>query len=154
VGEAAAEAESVGVVCVVAVCVGVVGCVVVGCVVVGVDVFGVGMDDFVGDGDFVGVCDFDGVGFLAGGTTLLLVTPSDELMGCGALGDAFLPAAECDGVTVGATVLLLTVLDGWLLLEISTAMIATTPMAAAPIPANKNARDPLLRGAGILWVPF
>jgi hypothetical protein len=35
------------------------------------------------------------------------------------------------------------------LLEISTAMIATMPMAAAPMPANKNVRDPLPRGGRI-----
>jgi len=33
------------------------------------------------------------------------------------------------------------------LLEISTAMMATTPMAAAPMPANKKVRLPGLREA-------
>jgi hypothetical protein len=35
-----------------------------------------------------------------------------------------------------------------LLLEISTAMIATTPMAAAPVPANKKLRFLGFRGSG------
>jgi hypothetical protein len=57
--------------------------------------------------------------------------------------------AAPDWVWVGSVVLLPTPLrDELLLLEISTAMIATTPMAAAPMPANKKDRFPGLRGSG------
>jgi hypothetical protein len=62
--------------------------------------------------------------------------------------------ADGDDVWVGATVLVPTVADWLLLLEISTAIIATMPMAAAPIPANKKVRDPLPRGGGICWASF
>jgi hypothetical protein len=55
---------------------------------------------------------------------------------------------------VGATVLVPVFADWLPLLEISTAIIATTPMAAAPIPANKKVRDPLPRGGGIRWASF
>jgi hypothetical protein len=41
-----------------------------------------------------------------------------------------------------------------LLLEISTAMIATTPMAAAPMPANKKLRSPGPREPGRGLVPL
>jgi len=37
------------------------------------------------------------------------------------------------------------------LLEISTATIATAPMAAAPVPAIRKGRFPELRGAGSRW---
>jgi hypothetical protein len=54
-----------------------------------------------------------------------------------------------DVVWVGAVVPPTPVTGVLPLLEISTAIIATTPMAAAPIPANKKVRDPPPRGAGI-----
>jgi hypothetical protein len=38
--------------------------------------------------------------------------------------------------------------------EISTAMIATAPTAAAPIPVSKEACDPVPRGAGVRWTSF
>lgn len=44
--------------------------------------------------------------------------------------------------------------EGLLLLEIRTAMIATTPMAAAPMPANKNVLLLDLRGPGSRWASF
>jgi hypothetical protein len=61
---------------------------------------------------------------------------------------------DCDCVWVGAVVLVPEFAELLPLLEISTAIIATTPMAAAPMPANKKVRDPLPRGAGIRWASF
>ena len=52
-----------------------------------------------------------------------------------------------DWVWVGSVVVGPVFVDGPLL-EISTAMIATTPMAAAPMPANKNVLLTGLRGPG------
>jgi hypothetical protein len=52
-----------------------------------------------------------------------------------------------DWVWVGIVVLG-PLLGGGPLLEISTAMIATTPMAAAPMPANKKVLLPGLREPG------
>jgi hypothetical protein len=50
---------------------------------------------------------------------------------------------------VGSVVLLPTLFTVELpMLETTTATIATTPMAAAPMPANKKDRFPVLRGAG------
>jgi hypothetical protein len=98
----------------------------------------------------VGLGDFDGVGFLVVGTTLLLgPSPPAVLPGCDAVAEApVLRPPDGDAVWVGAVV------DGELvaalfpLLEISTAIIATMPIAAAPIPANRKVRDPFPRGAG------
>ena len=120
---------------------------------VGVGV-GVGVGDFDGDGDFVGdfvavgdfeaVTDFDEAGVGGGITILAGLPPTKLLAGCaGALVCATaLGRAGCDWVWVGSVMLGPGPSDGPLLLEISTATIATTPMAAAPIPANKKVRDP------------
>lgn len=123
---------------------------------VGVGV-GVGVGDFVGDGDFDGdfeaVTDFDETG-VGGGTTMLaglppakLLTGRDEAVVC----TTALGCAGCDWVMVGAVVMLPVFKAVLLLLVISTATIATTPMTAAPIPPNKKVRapgDPAPRGGG------
>ena len=125
---------------------------------VGVGV-GVGVGDFDGDGDFVAVGDFEAVADLdaagvGGGSTILAGLPPPKLLtGCdGALVCATaLGRAACDWVWVGSVMLGPGPSGGLLLLEISTATIATTPMAAAPIPANKKVRDPgdpVPRGGG------
>jgi len=82
------------------------------------------------------------------------LTPPMALTGCEAFpaGPFALAVAE-DAVWVGIVVLPPTLFKfELLLLEISTAMIATTPMAAVPMPANKKDRFPVLlslvRGAG------
>jgi hypothetical protein len=66
-----------------------------------------------------------------------------------------LGVADCDTVWVGIVVLLPMFKDALWLFEISTATIATTPMAAAPIPATRNVRDPPdpppWGGGGIRW---
>ena len=69
------------------------------------------------------------------------------LIGCEGLADGLLWAVGCDCVWVGA-MMLGPDPGGVLLLEISTAMIATMPTAAAPIPANKKVRLPGPRGPG------
>jgi hypothetical protein len=61
---------------------------------------------------------------------------------------------DCACVWVGAVVLPPGFAELLPLLEISTAIIATTPIAAAPMPANKKVRDPLPRGADIRWASF
>jgi len=61
---------------------------------------------------------------------------------------------DCDCVWVGTVVLVPRFAELLPLLEISTAIIATTPIPAAPIPANKKVRDPLPRGGGICWASF
>lgn len=135
----------------------VVGAVVVGAVVAGVDDF-VDVGVFVGVGFFVGVDDFDADAdaFPVVGTTLMPGIPPPTLLpGCDALGEApVLWAVDCDDVWVGTVVLVPIFAELLPLLEISTAIIATMPMAAAPIPANKKVRDPLPRGGGIRWASF
>ena len=134
---------------------------------VGVGV-GVGVGDFEGDGDFVAVgdfeavavfeaaTDFDGAGVVTGSTILAGLPPAKLLTGC----DEALVCATalgrtgCDWVWVGSVMLGPGPSGGLLLLEISTATIATTPMAAAPIPANKKVRFPGRRGSGRGPVPF
>jgi hypothetical protein len=73
-----------------------------------------------------------------------------------ALGDVLARWLAADWLWVGSVVLLPppSLDEGLLLLEISTAMIATTPMAAAPMPANKNVRLLDLRGPGSRWASF
>ena len=119
---------------------------------VGVGV-GVGVGDFVAVGDFEAVADFDEAGVVTGSTVLAGLPPAKLLTGCdGALVRATtLGRAGCDWVWVGSVMLGPGPSGGVLLLEISTATIATTPMAAAPIPANKKVRDPgdpVTRGGG------
>ena len=98
--------------------------------------------------------DFDGVGFPVVVTTLLPGTPAPAvLIGCEALADGLLWPADGDVVWVGAVMLLLGG-AAFPLLEISTAMIATMPMAAAPMPANKKVRLLGLRGPGPRSGPF
>ena len=81
--------------------------------------------------------------------------PPPVLTGGAALVAAcFLGAATCDCVWIGAVVLVPGVADELPLLEISTAMIATMPMPAAPMPANKKVRDPLPRGGDICLASF
>src|SRR6185437_863816 len=107
--------------------------------VVGGDVLG---------GGLVGVGDFDGVGFPVVPPTLLPgATPPPWLMGGVVLVGVPVLWAVPDWVWVGSIVSGPLFGDGPLL-EISTAMIATTPMAAAPMPANKNVLLPGLRGPG------
>jgi hypothetical protein len=126
-------------------------------VVAGVDDF-VAVGVFVGVGFFVGVDDFDADAdaFPVVGTTLMPGIPPPTLLpGCDALGEApVLWAVDCDDVWVGAVVLVPMFAELLPLLEINTAIIATMPMAAAPIPANKKVRDPLPRGGGIRWASF
>jgi hypothetical protein len=55
---------------------------------------------------------------------------------------------------VGAVVVAGGAADEGLWLESSTAIIATTPMAAAPIPANRKVRFPELRVTGCDCIPF
>jgi hypothetical protein len=98
----------------------------------------------------VGLGDFDGVGFLVGTTVLLGARPPTLLPVCDAVADApVLRPPDGDAVWVGATELCELFAVLFPLLEISTAMIATMPIAAAPIPANRKVRDPLPRGGGI-----
>ena len=129
----------------------------VGVVVVGV---GVGVADFVGVGAFVavdvlagvfeGASDFVAVVPVAPTTTPVPGLTPTALTGC----EAFTAAPPLwvtgpDWVWVGSVVLPPTLFKvELLLLEIRTAMIATTPMAAAPMPATKKDRFPLPRGAG------
>jgi len=119
------------------------------------DFFGVG--DFVGVRDFVGLGDFDETGdAVPVGTTLVPGTPAPTLVaGCDAVrgAAALLPVGDDDD-WVGATVFVLVFAALLPLFEISTAIIATIPMAAAPIPANRNVRDPLPRGGGIRCASF
>ena len=111
--------------------------------------------DVVAVGDFVVVGrrrwvlvvlgDFDGDGMpcLLSAPTLLPGTPAPAVLtGCEGLVDELLVAPPATDVWVGAVVLLAGPDAALPLLEISTAMIATTPMAAAPIPANKKVRVP------------
>jgi hypothetical protein len=128
-----------------------------GCVLAGGDVMGVvGGDvvtvgDFVSVGDFFGVGDFDEAGdFAVVGPTLMPWPPLPPVLTGGAvLGDALGLWASTPGwVCVGSVVLVPGPGDALPLLEISTAMIAMTPMAAAPMPANKKVRLPGLRGPG------
>jgi len=109
--------------------------------VVGDTFFPVGLGDFDGDGD----------AFLVVGPTITGWAPPPKLLvGCDVLaGDADLWPTDADGVWVGKIVWPCPMFDDVpLWLEISTAIIATTPMAAAPIPANKKVRFPGLRGPG------
>jgi hypothetical protein len=142
--------------------------------VVGGDVVGVG--DIVGDGDVVGVGEVVGVGFVdlvgdAGGFVVVLFTE-----GVGVVSPTLLPGKPPPPLSLGGVVLAFAAVLGvgaaellWvgavveltprfeevlLLLEISTAMIATTPMAAAPMPANKKVRFPGPREPGCGLVPF
>ena len=73
-----------------------------------------------------------------------------------ALGDVLAGWLALDWVWVGSVVLVPppSLEEVPLLLEISTAMIAMTPMAAAPMPANKNVRLLDLPGAGSRWASF
>ena len=141
------------------------GCVVGGCVVgdsvgAGDVVVGVGDGDVVvGVGDFVGDCvgaggseevsEFDEDTVSGATTTLAGLPPTKLLTGCEVLVCAtVLWLADDDEFWVGIVVLIPRFDVEGLLLEISTAMIATTPMAAAPIPANKKLRFPGFRGCG------
>jgi hypothetical protein len=138
----------------------VVGDVVTGGVVVvvtGGDVVSVG--DFVGVADFFGVGDFDGEAFPVVGSTIMPGPPPPTVLtGCETVADeSFLGAADCECVWGGAVVLCPMCAELLPLLEISTAIIATTPMAAAPIPATRKVRDPPdppPRGGGIRWASF
>jgi hypothetical protein len=77
------------------------------------------------------------------------------LPGGDALGDELAVwLAATDWLWGGAVGLVPGVADEGPLLEISTAMMAMTPTAATPIPANKKVRDPLPRGAGIRCASF
>ena len=77
------------------------------------------------------------------------------LPGGDALGDELAVwLAATDWLWGGAVGLVPGVADEGPLLEISTAMIATTPMAAAPIPANKKVLLPGLRDPGIRSASF
>jgi hypothetical protein len=134
----------------------------VGRVLVGVGVVLVGVG--VGVAEFVGVADFVAVGVLAGvfegASDFVAVVPVAPpttpvpglpmaLTGRETVTPGLLCAVAPDWVWVGSVVLLPTLFKvELLLLEISTAMIATTPMAAAPMPAIKKDRFPLPRGAG------
>ena len=121
---------------------------------------GVGVGDFDGDGDFVAVgdfeaeADFDAAGVVTGSTILAGLPPPKLLTGCddeALVCTTALGRTGCDWVWVGSVMLGPGPSGGLLLLEISTATIATTPMAAAPIPANKKVRDPgdpVPRGGG------
>ncbi len=122
----------------------------------------------VGVADFVGVADLVAVGVLLGvfeapgvfeaavvpvaptATPVPGLMPPMALTGCEALASGpFAGAVAPDAVWVGIVVSLPTLFRFELpLLEISTATIATTPMAAAPMPAIKKDRFPLPRGAG------
>jgi hypothetical protein len=114
---------------------------------------------FVVGGRVVGgrvVGDFDAVGFPVVAPTITPgPTPPNVLTGCETPVDGlFAWVADAVGVWV-VTMVLFPLFPGVLpLLEISTAMIATMPMAAAPIPANKKVRDPVPRGDGIRWASF
>jgi hypothetical protein len=144
------------------------GGVVGGCVVGGVVVGGCVVGGFVVGGFVVGGCvggcvgggcvvgDFDAVGFPVVAPTITPgPTPPNVLTGCETPVDGlFAWVADDVGVWV-VTMVLFPLFPGVLpLLEISTAMIATMPMAAAPIPANKKVRDPVPRGDGIRWASF
>ena len=113
----------------------------VGGVVVGV-VGGVVFGDFVGVGDFfaVGDVDEDFVPVTPPPTLLPVLPLTEVLTGCVVL-TCGLGLWDCVvAVWVDTEVLVPAFDEGPPLLEISTAMIATTPMAAAPMPANKNVR--------------
>jgi hypothetical protein len=121
------------------------------------DVFVVGVGDTLGL--VVGFDDFDGdtdVGPVVGPTLMPGSPPPGALVGCDApVPELGLTLAGADWLAVGSVwPLLLPPPDAPVLLEISTAMIATTPMAAAPIPANRNVRFPGLRVAGCGPAPF
>ena len=89
------------------------------------------------------VGDLDGVGFPVVAPTLTPGAPPPAVLtGCEVPdGLARWPGVD-DWVWVGAMTLGPVFDPEPLLLEISTAMIATTPMAAAPMPANKKVRLP------------
>ena len=121
---------------------GVVGAVVVGGAVGLVDFVGVG----VGVGDFEATGDFDEIGDPVAPTTtrpLPGLTPTVLPPGwVTPLPATALWLASPDWLWVGIVVLPPRFSDEELLLEISTAMIATTPMPAAPIPAIRKFRLP------------
>jgi len=132
--------------------------VVVGSAVVGGDVVCPGdfveVGDFAGVGDLVGVGDFEGVADFEGKVVPVAATtmplPGVPPTGCVTLACApGLWLADCDWVWVGIVTLPPTFRKFVLpLLEISTAIIATAPMAAAPVPAIKKVRFPGLRETG------
>jgi hypothetical protein len=103
----------------------------------------------VGDALWVPVVgDFDEVGFPVVPTLLPGATPPPWLMvGAELVCVAALWVGAPVELWVGNVVVGPVLVDGPLL-EISTAMIATTPMAAAPMPANKKVLLTGLRGPG------
>jgi hypothetical protein len=117
-----------------------------------VDVLIVGVGDFVVVGDFDEEGDFeaDVVPVVPPTETLLpWLPPITLLTGCAGFACApALCAATCDWVWVGSVVLPPRFKGVLPLLDISTATIATTPMPAAPIPANRKARLAGLPGSG------
>ena len=133
---------------------GVVGGFVLGGGVVGGFVAGGGVvaGFVVGVGDFAGVGDFDEAGVpVAPTTTTLLAGLPAPVLPTGLvvlLPATVLCAADGDWVWVGIVVLPPSCKFEPLLLEISTATIATTPMAAADIPAIRKFRLPELGGPG------